>query len=118
MKQRQFPMAHHRRSGRFLEACLLCLLNKEKSYGYNLLERLQEFGFDNESINISVIYRNLQGMEEENLIISEWSESEIGPKKRIYSITKRGEVALSDWINFLKERKNHIEMIINSYQEG
>lgn len=102
--------------GRFIEACLLCLLKEAKSYGYSLMENLADFGFSQDEVNISVIYRKLRAMEKENLVVSSWSESDQGPKKRIYEITDQGMEELDDWVHFLGDRKQRITLIIDKYK--
>lgn len=106
----------HSKTGRFMEACLLCLLMEEPSHGYSLIDKLDQFGLDKDNINISVIYRNLRSMENKALIKSSWTDSEQGPKKRIYSITEKGEIALDNWILLLRNRKERIISIINKYE--
>ena len=106
----------HNKAGRFVEACLLCLLKEEKSYGYSLMEKLEHFDFDEDSINISIIYRRLRNMESENLVASTWAESDQGPKKRMYEITENGIVELDIWILLLKDRKKRITSIIDKYE--
>lgn len=106
----------HNKAGRFVEACLLCLLKEEKSYGYNLMGRLMAFGFEEDSINISIIYRRLRSMEDEGLVISSWRESDQGPKKRMYEITEEGIIELDNWILLLKDRKQRITSIIDKYE--
>ncbi|MCK9443872.1 MAG: PadR family transcriptional regulator [Tissierellaceae bacterium] len=105
----------HNRSG-LLEACLLILLKENKSYGYNLMNDLHKFGFEEDSLNISVIYRNLRSMEKRGLITSSWAESDQGPRKRVYEITADGEQDLKNWIWMLKNRKSQIETIIEKYE--
>jgi hypothetical protein len=41
----------------FLESCLLVLLHNQAGYGYSLMDGLQEFGFNTETMNISILYR-------------------------------------------------------------
>lgn len=106
----------YNKAGRFVEACLLCLLKEEKSYGYSLIERLAEFGVDADSINISIIYRRLRNMENDDLVISSWIESDQGPNKRIYEITDAGILELDNWIILLKDRKQRITSIIEKYE--
>lgn len=106
----------HNKAGRFVEACLLCLLKEEKSYGYSLMEKLESFGFEEDSINISIIYRRLRNMESENLVASSWSESDQGPNKRMYEITEEGIVELDNWILLLQDRKKRISSIIEKYE--
>ena len=38
---------------KFMEISLLCLLSEEKAHGYSLAEKLQEYGFSKEDLNIS-----------------------------------------------------------------
>lgn len=99
----------------FLEACLLCLLKQESSYGYGLMEKLSLFEIDRDSFDSSVIYRNLRNMEKRALITSSWEDSALGPQKRIYSITTLGEEALVEWVDILKERQRIFESLIQCY---
>ena len=110
-----FCASKHNNKGRFIEACLLCLLKEEASYGYSLMENLSQFGFTEDEVNISIIYRNLRNMEKEKLVVSSWSESDQGPNKRIYEITDIGLGELDIWIEFLSDRKKRIDLIIDKY---
>jgi DNA-binding PadR family transcriptional regulator len=47
----------------------LVILRAENSYGYELMERIREFGF--EEINAGTLYRTLRRMEQEGLCTSE-----------------------------------------------
>ena len=78
--------------------------------------RLMAFGFEEDSINISIIYRRLRSMEDEGLVISSWRESDQGPKKRMYEITEEGIIELDNWILLLKDRKQRITSIIDKYE--
>jgi PadR family transcriptional regulator PadR len=75
----------------------LVLLKEESSYGYELMERIEEeFGF--EQINPGSVYRTLRQMEKEGLCTSEWDlrsteESGLLPR-RMYAITDAGEAYL------------------------
>ncbi len=104
-------------TGRFIEAALLTLLNEEASYGYGLMESLENLGFDRDSVNSSIIYRNLRSMEKRELISSTWQESSQGPKKRTYEITPLGQEALAHWIELLNHRRKRLTAIINYYDE-
>ena len=110
-------MGRHRKAGRFIEACLLCLLRTGSKHGYSLVEELQEFGFE-QPLDISVFYRNLRSMEQRELVNSSWEESDYGPNKRVYEITKEGYRALDEWIGVLKDRKQRIERIIENYESS
>lgn len=107
----------HNKIGRFLEACLLCLLKEEKAYGYSLMDRLSDFGFEDNTIDMSAIYRNLRNMEGDGLVISSWESSGQGPDRRVYNITPQGEEELDNWIILLRDRKKRITSIISKYEE-
>ena len=71
------------------------LLREESSYGYELMERLEEeFGF--EQISAGSLYRTLRRTEKEGLCKFEWETSESGPARRMYSITEAGEEYLCE----------------------
>lgn len=100
---------------RFLEVCLLLLLYNEIGYGYGLVEQLASFGFSEDDLNVSTMYRTLRKMESENLVTSKWEEGGPGPKRRVYEITGAGKVELHQWVKILKARKARIEKLIGRY---
>lgn len=102
---------------RFLEVCLLLLLYDEAGYGYGLIEQLEYFGFSQEDLNVSTLYRTLRKMEKENLVLSSWEEGGPGPKRRVYEITDEGRENLDQWIRILEIRKARIERLIGRYEE-
>jgi len=102
---------------RFLEVCLLLLLYDEIGYGYGLVEQLASFGFSEDDLNVSTLYRTLRKMEKEGLVTSSWEEGGQGPKRRVYEITVNGKNELDQWIRILKVRKSRIESLIIKYDE-
>lgn len=102
---------------RFMEICLLLLLSQESSYGYTLSEKLSNFGFAQEELNIGSLYRTLRKMEKDKYVTSIWQEGGPGPKKRVYQITRKGENILDQWIDILKYRKKRINRLINIYEK-
>ena len=54
----------------WLTPVTLVLLREESSYGYEILERLEEFGF--EQISAGSLYRTLRRTEKEGLSEFEW----------------------------------------------
>jgi PadR family transcriptional regulator, regulatory protein PadR len=87
------------RPRRWLIPVALVLLQEENSYGYELMERIEEeFGF--EQINAGSVYRALRQMEKDGLCSSEWdlrAEEGGGPPRRMYAITQEGETYLEAW---------------------
>lgn len=107
----------HQGMHRFIEVCLLVLLYDGAYHGYSLAERLPEFGFGEDELNISTLYRTLRKMEQSGWVNSMWEQGGQGPKRRVYEITETGKSELDDWIDVLKERKTRIERLIETYNQ-
>ncbi|MCM2534305.1 helix-turn-helix transcriptional regulator [Neobacillus pocheonensis] len=91
-------------SKNFILPFILILLSRMPLHGYELIQKLQKFGFL--TIDIGNLYRLLRKLEQENLVCSEWDVTGNGPAKRKYSITEDG-------VKYLKIHANHLE----SYQK-
>ena len=110
-----------RRVDRFLESCLLLLLHCDEAHGYELLEGLNQFGFDQNPVDSSTVYRMLRALEERGFVSSHWDTSGAGPARRLYHITEEGDRYLAWWsddlretgkvlISFLETYDNHMEV--------
>ena len=85
------------RPKKWLYPVILVVLQQENSYGYEIMERLQnEFGFD--EISPGSVYQTLRQMEKEGLCKTEWEPLEGGTARRMYSLTDEGEVFLEAWV--------------------
>ena len=73
----------------------LLTLREKSTHGYELMQHLAGFGF--EEINPGTVYRTLRQMETEGLCESEWETSGCGPACRVYSVTESGEAHLDSW---------------------
>ena len=72
---------------------LLLLLAEHSGHGYDLVERLSEFGIDTGTP--ASVYRQLREMERGGLVRSVWELSQSrGPARRVYSLTPVGRRAL------------------------
>lgn len=76
----------------FLPVCLLLLLGEAPGHGYELTERLREWGF--QLTGPGPVYRELRILEEGGLTHSSWSETQSGPVPRVYELTAEGRTAL------------------------
>ena len=99
---------------RFMETCLLVLLNEQDGHGYHLTEQLKGFGF--EDVNVSTLYRIMRKMEGSGWVTSNWEKGDKGPQKRVYSITPEGKSALKEWVEIFKQRKANIELMLSRYR--
>jgi PadR family transcriptional regulator, regulatory protein PadR len=99
----------------FLRACLLLLLREQPAHGYELLERMQPFGFDGS--DPGGLYRTLRGLEEEGLVRSAWQASQAGPDRRNYELTRAGMEALHAQAKALASGTEIMGAFISRYQE-
>ena len=99
----------------FLQSCLLVLLHHEPGYGYSLRDGLQEFGFQSDQMDISIIYRALRNLEADGLVSDSWDDNSRGPQRRVYTITPQGEDVLAEWIQNLRQRRKEIEALEAAY---
>ena len=116
---RGYGMGKGRRRGQrkmfFLQSCLLVLLHREPGYGYSLMDGLQEFGFQPDQMDISIIYRALRNLEEDDLVSDSWDDNSLGPQRRMYTLTPQGREALGEWIENLRKRRKEIEALEKAY---
>ena len=94
----------------------LVLLREEGSHGYDLMERLEEFGF--EKVDAGTLYRTLRRMEKEGLCESEWETSGSGPARRTYSVTEAGEEYLAAWAEGCKRYQNLMDCFYHAYESS
>jgi PadR family transcriptional regulator, regulatory protein PadR len=92
---------------------LVLLLREESSYGYELMKRLEEYGF--EQIRAGTLYRILRQMEQEGLCRSVWETPRGGPARRMYSITEDGESYLAAWAEACKQYQNVMDCFYRAY---
>lgn len=101
------------RPRKWLTPVVLVILTEESSYGYELMERVTEFGF--EEINAGTLYRTLRQMEAEGLCQSEWEPANSGPARRTYSVTEAGVNYLEAWAKACKKYQEVLEAFTKAY---
>jgi PadR family transcriptional regulator PadR len=99
-----------------LRPALLLLLAEGNSHGYELMDQLDSIGFDSESLDSSIVYRDLRDMEEMGLIQSTWDDDSKGPKRRVYQIQEEGFSRLSGWLESLDLVRDQIEVLQTRYK--
>jgi PadR family transcriptional regulator, regulatory protein PadR len=97
---------------RFLQPCLLLLIAESPAHGYDLLDRLAEFGFERDP---GGLYRALRTMEGDGLVRSEWQLSSAGPGRRHYELTSHGHEQLQAHAEGLLEIRHVVEAYIQRY---
>lgn len=97
---------------RFGEPALLLLLSDGPTHGYELLERLPEL-LGEERIDVGNVYRALRALEEDGLVVSEWSGELPGPTKRTYTLTDEGAAAFASWLESLEALRDGLESFVD-----
>ena len=101
---------------RYIQPSILMGLFFKSSYGYELIQNIQGFGFVEGQAPPGMIYRHLRQMEEDGLVSSEWKTEGTGPAKRVYWITPEGKELLRAWIEYMKGQAKNLTTFINHYQ--
>ena len=99
-----------------LRPALLLLLAEGDSHGYELIDQLEQIGFDSEVFDSSIIYRDLRDMEDMGLIQSTWDEDSKGPKRRVYQVNDEGLARLKGWLVSLDQVRDQIGILKERYQ--
>ncbi len=100
----------------FLRPCLLLLLRERDGHGYDLLERIGTFGFDDS--DPGALYRALRKLESDGLVSSNWVPSESGPPKRVYALTEAGVQELDHRATDLAEGERRIDAFLDRYLQA
>lgn len=83
-----------------LEMCVLALLSKGDNYAYDIASRMAEAV----GMGEGTIYPLMRRMQNEGLVSTYLQESESGPPRKYYRLTKSGALALknqiAEWLTF------------------
>jgi len=92
---------------------MLLHLRNLNSHGYELMEKLTQFGVD--SIDQGNFYRILRKLEKDSLVSSVWDTTTKGPAKRIYAITEEGVRYLDMWAGSLSQYQTLLNNFFQVY---
>lgn len=99
----------------FRTGWLLMLLRDGPGYGYDLRRELHARALD---FDRAVIYRGLREMERDGLISSRWTESEAGPRRRVYRLTDGGNAELARIAGEVGAARDGHEAFLDAYRRG
>ena len=98
-----------------LEGCVLEIINRKDTYGYEITRHLNDLGFTD--VVEGTVYTILVRFEKNKLVNIQKNRSELGPPRKFYSLNDAGREELrlfwkkweflSSKINELKENKNN-----------
>ena len=99
-----------------LEGCVLAIISKEEIYGYEISEQLMEYGFG--KITEGTIYPLLLRLEKNELISATYKASELGPRRKYYKLTEKGNDALEDFFQSYRELSDAVNHLMRDMQGG
>ena len=100
-----------------MQPSILFGLLLKASYGYELIQNIQEFGFVVGQAPPGMIYRHLRQLEENGLVSSNWETKGTGPAKRMYTITEEGKEVLAIWIDYMNKQASTLNEFIGAYRK-
>jgi DNA-binding PadR family transcriptional regulator len=93
-----------------LEGCVLEIISRDKTYGYEITQRLRELGFS--EVVEGTVYTILVRLESNKLVSCEKKPSDMGPPRKFYTLTKAGRDELrrfwAKW-NFVSSKLNELK---------
>ncbi|WP_400241466.1 PadR family transcriptional regulator [Niallia sp. JL1B1071] len=99
-----------------LEGCLLAIISKGEIYGYEMIEKLQAYGFT--MISEGSIYPVLLRMKKEELVtVVETKASPSGPKRKYYSLTAKGHNVLDEFADTWTELATSVHCLLKDIKE-
>ena len=96
----------------FLRPLLLVALRTGSSHGYELAERLREFGLA--TVDLAGIYRTLRVLEHDHFVNSRWERSEQGPPRRDYTLTPTGESDAMEQVAWLRDARGFLDRALDA----
>ncbi len=78
-----------------LEGCILAVISREETYGYEISEQLMEYGFG--KITEGTVYPLLLRLEKNGLVRATYRASDMGPRRKYYTLTAEGRDALEEF---------------------
>jgi poly-beta-hydroxybutyrate-responsive repressor len=91
------------------------LLRCNETHGYELLQGLKQFGFEQDPVDSSRVYRILRGLERRGIVTSRWDTGGTGPAHRLYQITKEGDGYLASWVQDLRATDRMLHHFLEMY---
>ncbi len=102
---------------RWVQFLILRVIYEKPSYGYKIVESIEDLTEGRHKIKLGSAYTLLRRMEKQGLLTSRWQKGEEKPDKRIYQVTKKGEELLKNWLEVIIERRKMMNKMVKFYQK-
>ncbi|WP_026690487.1 PadR family transcriptional regulator [Alteribacter aurantiacus] len=88
-----------------LEGCVLEIISRGKTYGYEITQQLRELGFTD--VVEGTVYTITMRLEKKDLVNIEKKRSNVGPPRKFYTLNEAGQKQLDEfWVkwNFISSK--------------
>lgn len=93
-----------------LEGCILKIVSSSETYGYEICEKLLNYGF--QGISEGSVYPILIRLEKKKLLYSTMKKSPLGPMRKYYYLTEEGIKELKWFILSWEKIKQNIDNVL------
>ncbi len=98
---------------RFMRPMVLLLLAEQPVHGYELMNKLKDFGMGQGLMDPSVLYRMLRHLEDEGMTESTLDDSGSGPARKVYNLTPEGR----EMLDFMAAGLDEVTGFLNQFKE-
>jgi PadR family transcriptional regulator PadR len=95
-----------------LEGCILELISRGETYGYEITEYLNQQGFT--YLNEGSVYPVLMRLETKKLVTTRAKKSVLGPMRKYFYITSSGKTYLTEF----RQEWNDISSVVSNILKG
>ncbi|MEG6616107.1 PadR family transcriptional regulator [Peptococcaceae bacterium 1198_IL3148] len=95
-----------------LEGCILKIISEKETYGYEISQQLQKYGFSD--IAEGTIYPLLLRLEKNQFITAQYRQSSLGPKRKYFSITSKGKQDLEAFWASWQQLQTAVNQLFNN----
>lgn len=94
-----------------LEGCILKIIDKSETYGYEIVVQLQNYGFTD--VKEGTLYPLLLRLEKKELIKATFKPSPLGPRRKYYNLTEAGKEYIEGFYEVWSEVRQTVEGIFD-----
>ena len=92
-----------------LEGCIIKIVSYEETYGYKVVDELNQLGFE---VNEATVYPILNRLEKRNVLIVDKRPSPLGPMRKYFSLSDLGKNELNKFVEEWDDTKKKVESIL------
>lgn len=98
-----------------LEGCILKIISRAETYGYEIVTQLEQHGFTD--AKEGTLYPLLLRLEKKNLVTGKFKPSPLGPKRKYYYLTEDGIAYVHNFYEAWCEVSDSVESIFKEEKQ-